>query len=123
MILSTTVSCSLFYVDDDPDDLELFKEACDGIGEDVCIFQYADLMLHSLHNPPPSPSIVFVDLNMPTLNGFDVISEIKSAPSLSHLPIIVYSTSSHHADIERCKLLGVSLFVTKPSGCRIYRKW
>lgn len=110
------VKCSLFYVDDDNDDLLLFKSAAEAIGENVCVFEFGQLMLHSLHNPPPNPSVVFVDLNMPTMNGFEVIKQIKMSPDLCHLPIVAYSTSANPADINRCRMLGVSMFVTKPAN-------
>lgn len=108
------IECTLFYVDDDQDDLQIFKEAADAIGEDVCVFEFADLMLHTLHNPPPAPSIVFIDLNMPTMDGYDVIKQIKMSPDLCHLPLIAYSTTANSTDINRCKMLGVAMFVTKP---------
>ncbi len=114
-MVRTDVECSLFYVDDDRDDLQIFQEAAQAINEDVCVFEFAELMLYTLHNPPPSPSIVFVDLNMPTINGYEVIRQIKTSPVISHLPVIAYSTSDNPADIERCRLCGAAMFVTKPS--------
>jgi response regulator RpfG family c-di-GMP phosphodiesterase len=110
------VTCNLFYVDDDPDDLEFFKVTAASIGEDVCVFLLGDLMLHALHHPPPDPSVVFIDLNMPTKNGFEVIQEIKSAPNLENLPIVVYSTAATRPTIEKCRELGVSLYITKPTN-------
>src|SRR6476661_995347 len=109
------IECSLFYVDDDPDDLQLFKEVAESFGEKVCVFQFPELMLYSLNHPPPVPSIIFVDLNMPSMNGFEVIKKIKNSPVLRSLPIIVYSTSSRLDDVLHCRELGASLFVTKPT--------
>jgi CheY-like chemotaxis protein len=122
MNVEVGVGCSLFYVDDDADDLMMFKEVAASIGESVCVFELADLMLHALHHTPPEPSIVFVDLNMPTKNGFDVVQEIRGAENLKHLPIVVYSTASNRSTIDKCRALGVNLYVTKPTTVNALRK-
>ena len=116
METSTHVDCKIFYVDDDRDDLELFKDAASMIGEEVCIFDLGELLIHALHNPPPFPTIVMVDLNMPTKSGFEVIGEIKEAKNLRNLPIIVYSTASDLHSILQCREMGVSMYIIKPTS-------
>ena len=106
--------CSIFYVDDDPDDLWLFRQAAESVGQNVCVFDYADLMIHALLNPPPQPSLIFVDLNMPAKDGFEVINDIQKMENLRELPIVVYSTSDNINTIRKCKQIGVNLYVPKP---------
>ncbi|HEY0045782.1 MAG TPA: response regulator [Flavobacterium sp.] len=116
------IDCNIFYVDDDRDDLELFKEMAESIGEHVCVFSSADLMLHTLNNPPPDPSVVFVDLNMPIRNGYDVIFEIRNSDLFKHIPIVVLSTASSPAIVEKCRKLGASLYVVKPNSAADLKK-
>ena len=114
--------CGIFYIDDDKDDLSLFKEAIYAIGETACVFDLPDMMLHALKNPPPNPKIIFVDLNMPHKTGFEIMEEIKTVPNLRHLPVVAYSTASDPRSIKKCRELGMSFFVTKPRSFNAIQK-
>jgi CheY-like chemotaxis protein len=96
----------------------MFKAAAKAVGETVCVFEMGDDMIKAMHNPPPAPSIIFVDLNMPAKNGFDVIKDIKQSEGFKDLPIVVYSTAANQASILKSMELGASLFVTKPTSVR-----
>ncbi|WET02402.1 response regulator [Flavobacterium sp. YJ01] len=107
-------SCTtIFYVDDDPDDRMFFEEVTQQIGEQISVFELGDHMLLQLKNPPPYPSVIFLDLNMPVKDGFEVLKEIKQAENLEHLPVIVLSTTSNSETVKRCLNLGASLYVQK----------
>jgi len=103
---------TFFYLDDDSDDLSFFQEAVDEIGETVTLFEMGDDMLHSLKNPP-SPSVVFLDLNMPIKNGFEILQEVRSSENFKNIPIVVYSTSNGIDTVMKCFNLGANLFITK----------
>ena len=104
---------TFFYVDDDSDDRSFFQEAADELGENVSIFELGDEMMQILKNPPPIPSVVFIDLNMPIKNGFELLQEIRSSSGFNSIPIVVYSTSNSIDTISKCMELGASLFITK----------
>ena len=57
---------------------------------------------------------IFLDLNMPRMNGKQFLVEVKRDPSLKHIPVIIYSTSSDANDKEETKSLGAFEFMTKP---------
>jgi CheY-like chemotaxis protein len=114
--MNSLQATSLFYVDDDPDDLEFFQEAVNAIGESVVLFSLADDMINAIKNPPPAPSIIFLDLNMPNKSGFEVIQEIKRSEAYKGLPLVVYSTASHDATVERCREMGANLYIRKPTS-------
>lgn len=107
---------TVFYTDDDEDDLSYFKEALDGMGVKVRLFQLPELLLHTIENPPPTPSLLFVDLNMPVKNGFDVMAAVRARRELDKVPIVVYTTSQSDEDIKRSYALGANLFMTKQSS-------
>ena len=106
---------SIFYIDDDQDDLDFFSEAIASLGKKVKLFLFPDDMFKILQNPPPRPSVIFLDLNMPLKTGFEIITEIKQAGKLTDLPLIVYSTTNSSDIIEKCWDMGASLFITKPT--------
>ena len=113
---------TIFYADDDVDDLDFFKEVTTEINEPVSLFEEGDKLLYSLHNPPPKASIIFLDLNMPVKSGFDVLREIKSTPSVENIPVIIFTTSTNPRDVEMSKKLGANLYIHKPASITALKK-
>lgn len=107
---------TIFYVDDDEDDRFFFEEVTGQIGENISLFELGDQLLLQLRNPPPSPSIIFLDLNMPIKDGFEVLQEIKSSSAFKDVPVIILSTASNPETIQRCFDLGASLYLRKSTS-------
>ena len=113
---------TIFYADDDADDLDFFMDATEGLEESTSVFELGDKMLKVMENPPPAPSMIFLDLNMPFKSGFDVLKEIKASPTYADIPVIILTTSSNEADILKCKSLGARLFIRKPTSLNDLKK-
>ena len=64
----------------------------------------------------PLPVVMLLDLNMPRMNGFDVLSWIQTQPSLKHLSIIILTASVRMEDVERAYDLGAHSFLVKPAS-------
>ena len=62
----------------------------------------------------PRPGVVLLDLNLPGTDGREVLSEIKAAPQLKHIPVIVLTTSSDDRDVHACYQAGASSYIQKP---------
>lgn len=107
---------TIFYTDDDEDDLSIFEDAVKSLPKKIQLKTYngGDKLLKALHNPPPTPHMVFLDLNMPGKNGFDVLLELRNSKTKKDIPVIIFSTSNEPAIIEKCRLLGANYFITKP---------
>jgi len=60
------------------------------------------------------PDIILLDLNMPRMDGREVLEEIKRDPSLSLIPVVVLTTSQADEDILRSYQLHASCYITKP---------
>jgi CheY-like chemotaxis protein len=108
---------TLFLIDDDNDDLEFFCEAASKIDPGlVCITSNDSVAaLKSFQNfDVPVPDLIFLDLNMPLVDGRKFLTEIKKLRTYSQIPVIIYSTSSHPRDQEETQKLGASGFLTKP---------
>ena len=63
----------------------------------------------------PSPSVVLLDINMPKLNGHEVMREIRADARLRTLPVVALSTSDSPRQITQAYALGVNSFLTKPA--------
>ncbi len=107
---------TVFYADDDVDDLEFFREAISDMNQPVSLFDEPEKLIHTLNNPPPKASVIFLDLNMPLKSGFDVLKEIKAIPAIEDVPVVILTTSNNPDDIKMSKKLGANLYVKKPSS-------
>ena len=89
------------------------------IDENVnCVFANDGMeALKKLQDDPLfEPDYIFLDLNMPRMNGKQCLSEIKKIKRLSTTPIIIYSTSSEKKSINEVKQIGATAYFTKPSS-------
>jgi len=66
------------------------------------------------HSHAPRPDLILLDLNLPKMDGFQVLEAIKADPQLKNIPVIVVSGSNREADIARAYGLQASAYVVKP---------
>lgn len=106
---------TIFYTDDDRDDLEFFREIVDMIDDSVEVVTLRDgqELMNALHNPPPTPHCIFLDINMPGMNGFEALKQVRKSEQHKELPIVMFSTSGDNGTIQKSRELGASLFVQK----------
>jgi CheY-like chemotaxis protein len=108
----------LFIIDDDIEDQEIFIEAVREVSEHIYCSSSTggeDALSHLEHKLKSLPDLIFLDLNMPKLNGKQVLREIKNIPELKSIPVIMYSTSFAPRDIEEIKQIGAAHHLLKPS--------
>lgn len=60
------------------------------------------------------PSLIILDLNMPILNGTEILQLIKDNPAYRHIPVIIFSTSINRIEMEKCMKIGALNYFTKP---------
>jgi CheY-like chemotaxis protein len=109
---------SLFLIDDDEDDQLLFRDALQQIDKGLA-FLTADNgveALKLLEPPQVFPDIIFLDLNMPVMNGFEFLAEVRKFDHLQQIPIVIFTTSSNPDHVLRTHALGARAFITKPSS-------
>jgi CheY-like chemotaxis protein len=108
---------NLLLADDDKDDRDLFSEALAeldprinyrGVEDGQKVFNLLSTSLHVL------PSIIFLDINMPIMNGWEVLRKLKSDIRYKNIPVIIYSTASGEREKRIAQDLGALCFVTKP---------
>lgn len=108
----------ILLADDDIDDCEFFQEAIDEVLElpSLSIINNGVELMSFLKNGANIyPDIIFLDLNMPKKSGMECIAEIKALHQLSHIPIIIYSTSLDDNVLDRIYQLGVHSYIQKPA--------
>lgn len=107
----------ILLIDDDEDDCEIFLFAIQKVsGErNYTTRNHAAKALQQLESNQLQPDLIFLDLNMPVMNGMQFLSEIKKNSRLKEIPVIILTTSSQPELVVQTKALGAYDFVTKPS--------
>ncbi len=111
----------VLLVEDDPGDVLMTREAFEDYkvrnhlhvvndGVDALAF----LRREGEHADAPRPDLVLLDLNLPRMDGREVLHEIKSDPDLASIPVVVLTTSEAEEDVLRSYSLHANAYVTKP---------
>ena len=105
----------ILAVDDDTEDFEFFSEAIREIDSSITILKAANghEALEVLKTHVLMPDYIFLDINMPLMDGKTCLHEIKKDPALKKIPVVMYSTSSNQTEIMHFKTLGAN-FLVKP---------
>lgn len=117
---------TILLVEDNPDEAELallaFKKInshCDikvvNNGEEALDFLFAQGAYHQ-HPPAPQPALILLDVNLPKLNGFEVLKQLRASDAYRDTPVILLTTSDEQSDMERARALGASRYYCKPLG-------
>ena len=114
---------TIFYADDDHEDLDFFREVTSTMSNiNLVTHNHGDALFDALQNPPPSPQLIFLDLNMPGKNGFEILRELKSKDKFKTIPVVIFSTSSDERNIELSMQMGASLYLPKLPEYESYKK-
>ncbi|MBP7591060.1 MAG: response regulator [Chloroflexi bacterium] len=111
----------ILLVEDNPGDIRLTKEALrEGkVNNEMFIVTdgleaLAFLNQKGQYANAPRPDVILLDLNLPLMNGAEVLANIKADPRLKRIPVIVLTTSDDERDILKSYDLHANAYVTKP---------
>jgi len=104
----------VLLIDDDYDEFELFASAMKYINEEVSLIhsdgctEVLDVIIHH------RPDLVFIDINMPSVNGIDCLKSVRAHADFESLRVVMYSTSSNKMSIEQSFVNKANYYVVKP---------
>lgn len=113
----------ILLADDNEDDLELEQRALAQyrIANDIVIVRDGAETLDFLFRRgefsdrnPADPLVILLDINMPKINGVEVLQQIKNDQHLRHIPVVMLTSSRQGPDVEHCYSLGANAYVVKP---------
>jgi len=111
----------VLLVEDSPADVRLTREALGacGVVANLHVVEDGEKALSFLHREDEyamagRPDLILLDLNMPRVDGRQVLSRVKGNEKLCHIPVVVLSTSQSPEDISHAYDLHANCFVTKP---------
>lgn len=110
---------TIILTDDDEEDRDFFQYAILDLKIDcnLLLFSSGQDLIDYLNNSTDIPDIVFLDLNMPAMSGFEALEKIRTDKKFNKIPVIaIYSTSSNEADKLKSLQYGANTFITKPNN-------
>lgn len=111
------LSRKILLVEDNMADVELAKLAFESVANDLEIKRLLDgeaLMNFLDEEASDNIGLILLDLNMPRMNGIEVLEKLSVDTDLKKLPVVVFTSSNHQADIKTCYELGANAYVNKP---------
>lgn len=107
----------ILLADDDKDDIEMFCEAMESINENI-VCECAENGVRTwelLNEMEDKPQLIFLDINMPVMNGWECLKLIKNDAKYQDIPVIMISTSSYKNDRDKASELGAMGYFVKPN--------
>ena len=107
----------IFLAEDDIDDRDFFLDALKEIETPTKVrtFDNGIDLMDALFSTKNLPEIIFLDLRMPLMNGFECLADIRSFSQFSHINVIVYSSAYHNREVNQLKDDGANHYLQKPS--------
>ncbi|MET0516644.1 MAG: response regulator [Nitrospiraceae bacterium] len=114
-----TTRPSILLIEDSPGECELFRAAVKETRVAVSLqiestVEAAFRFLAKADGSRPLPSLILLDLKLGKQHGLDVLRELRGDTRVRHVPVIVFTTSDHPADLAACYAAGANGYVTKP---------
>jgi CheY-like chemotaxis protein len=115
------------HVEDEDAAAYLLRAAIDEAGLPLNIYRVSDgeqalafLLQHDPYTTARTPDVIFLDLNLPRVDGWSVLHQIEASENLRTIPVVVLSTSAAGAHKRRALELGARYYVTKPHSFDVF---
>ncbi len=109
---------TIYLVDDDPDDRMFISQAFHQVTPGVKVVEATsgfELLTLILQEKDPNTTLILMDINMPKMSGLETLKALKSDFKLSHIPVVMISTTSNPSYIKSAYAEGIVDFICKPS--------
>jgi chemotaxis family two-component system response regulator Rcp1 len=128
----------VLLVEDNPADIYLIQTAIAEVGRDLRLWLVTngrDALTFLRKEPPfgraPSPELILLDINLPHVQGTEVLAELRALPAYHATPVVMFTSARRDIEEEHCLQLGANAYVNKPASLdaffaevhAIIRKW
>ncbi len=113
----------IYLTDDDKEDRLLFIGALEEIPMETEVIEFKNgvELMAALHGEASLPHLIFLDLKMPMMNGFECLADIRGDEKFDAIPVIIYSTFFQESEIEKLQHMGASRYLKKPTSYNLLK--
>lgn len=113
-------SIRVLLVEDNPDDVEIARRAFKktDVVSDIILARDGQEVLDRLFGEeasPARPDLMLLDLNLPRVNGFEVLERVRASELYATMPVVVLTASARQEDVQRTYRLGANSYIQKPA--------
>jgi CheY-like chemotaxis protein len=118
---------NILLIEDNPGDVLLITNQLSSLSSD-CVFEIARdgegalAYIEQINSPLEVPDLIFLDLNLPKINGFQVLEFLKTREAFQLIPIIVFSSSNSFKDMMKAYALNINSYIVKPYNVDEYNE-
>jgi two-component system, chemotaxis family, response regulator Rcp1 len=118
--MSTSKLAEILLVEDNPADARFTQEVLrENLINHVYLAHDGEEALEFLHkrgkhSKVPKPDLILLDLNLPKVDGRQVLEEVRATEELKKIPVVIMTSSREHEDIVRAQTMQASCYITKP---------
>ncbi|HEX8517040.1 MAG TPA: response regulator [Bacteroidia bacterium] len=105
---------TILLVDDDPDDQYIFNNALKEVDKSIFLSIAKDGVNAFEKLKIITPDLIFLDMNMPRMNGMEFLAKFNALSPFNRIPVVVYSTSTNIQDKSKVRALGARDCIEKP---------
>ncbi len=128
-IASNEDRMTILLVDDDPDCRMMLRDAVTECRADCNVIEMCDgmqalsyIMRQGKYATAAVPSLIYLDLEMPNLNGLDTLRQIRQMPELKHVPVVMMTGVCGEAEMNLAAELGANSYTSKPANAEEFLK-
>jgi len=103
---------AILYIEDNPHNMRLVRKLLQSMG--LNMIEAMDGMKGLRMAAEHRPDLILVDINLPDIDGLEVVSRLKSDPALAHIPAVALTANAMHGDREHCLASGCDGYLAKP---------
>ena len=113
----------LLFIEDNEDDVYIIRNTLERegirenthfVGNGKLAVEYLESLARNTSQPEPLPALIFLDLNMPLMNGLEFLQWRREQPDLQTVPVLVLTSSDSQRDIADAYKLGANAYLVKP---------
>ena len=121
--MSASPKKRILVAEDNANDVFLLRNAFQETAPNIelTIFEDGTALVNHLQSTiqeTPAPELLLLDLNIPGMDGFQVLEWIRGQPGLRKMPVVIFSSSGAAADIDQAYELGANSYLVKPFDFR-----
>lgn len=118
---------NILLVEDNQDDVLLIKIAFESLNMEYSLVvaskgQDALQLLEKIAKEKISVDLILLDINLPGVNGLEILEEIREHPYTKKIPVVMFSSTDLESDMLKSHQLGADFFIRKPNNITDYKK-